>query len=1181
MQCADCGHEYQTGARFCAQCGSLLSGQCPDCKASLPAGARFCPACGRQLKAPAQDATVHPVSERRQVTVLFADLAGFTTFVHKADAEEVRDIMERLWVRLDEIIADHGGVTEKHIGDAVIAIFGARQAREDEPVQAVRTALAIQAFLQEQAQAGGPPLQMRIGVHTGLVVVGPLVSTGELAATGDAVNLANRLEQNAPIGGVLISHDTYRNVYGFFNLKAMPPLLVKGRTEPVQTYIVHGAKPRAVAALMRGVEGAPSDMIGRQAELQCLKEALQSVGEQKRAQLVTIIGEAGLGKTCLLREFQNAVELLPYNVRLFHGRATAAMMSQSFSLIRDLFCARFEIQDSDPATTARQKLEEGICQLVSAKCQVPGTATEDWRLEAAFIGQLLGLDFSTSREVNALLKEPDQLRYRAFQSLSRFFGLISRTPRAGSESQICAALLVAEDLHWADSASLEFLEYLAVSCADAPLLILCLARPMLFERNPRWAEGLPKRKQINLEPLSRVESHTLVASILRKTPEVPQALRELIVGGAEGIPFFIEEIIKMLIDEKVIVPGSDRWRIEPERLAVARVPPSLTGVLQARLDRLTPAERAVLQRASVVGRIFWDEAIQRLSRVELRGGISTAEPETCAEISAALAGLRRKELILRREGSAFAGATEYNFKHELLRNVAYESLLKKSRREHHAQVAAWLIERSGERVSEFAGLVAGHYEQASQPALAADWYGRAGHQARIGYAPATAIEAFRKALALLPNVEKDDGAAGSTSLQIKALEWQEGLGEVLGAQAHFAEALEVFEKLRAMAEEVDDDLAQARAWNGMAYMQERLARNRASIECAERAETLAQTVGEPGRSELVRSLLLKGWAFYRLSDAPAVLALAEQTSQLCVEFQDRRGLATSLKLHGVAHLQLGHFSEADDFFARGLALYQELGDERNTAAMFNNLGESARARGDFAAAAKLYEQALALARQIGNRDSELIYLSNLCGARLGLSQFKEVEADLRQAIAMTSAGNSCALADTYTLLSEACLAQAKTQEALTAGLKGLTLARESENDLFLGNAWRALGLVAAATDTVIRADTHSLVSVTTAGNGELSAQICFNESLRVFRRINAEGEQARTLRAWGELELRQQRLEEARKKFGEARSIFLRLGAGSEVARTDALARQLPPQRSDALFTGATPPLESRISPAG
>jgi tetratricopeptide (TPR) repeat protein len=369
----------------------------------------------------------------------------------------------------------------------------------------------------------------------------------------------------------------------------------------------------------------------------------------------------------------------------------------------------------------------------------------------------------------------------------------------------------------------------------------------------------------------------------------------------------------------------------------------------------------------------------------------------------------------------------------------------------------------------------------------------------------------------------------------------------------------------------------------MAYMQERLAKNRASIECAAQAEALARTAGERGRTELVRALLLKGWAFYRLADAAAVLALAEQTSRLCAEFADRRGLATSFKLHGVAHLQLGDFREADDFFARGLALYQELGDKRNTAAMFSNLGESARARGDYSASAKLYEQALALARQIGNRDSETIYLSNLCGARLGLSQFKEAEEDIRQAIAMAPAANSCNLADTYTLLSEACLGQQKHQDALTAALKSLALARESENDLFLGGAWRTLGLVAATIETGLAPGLQStkVPAPTGVGLEPLNAEACFSESLRIFQKINAQGEQARTLRAWGEFQWQKKLPEQAGKKLAEAREMFLLLGAASETARTEGLIAELEKQGAPTGLppVSSPPPIEPRLSP--
>ncbi len=1158
MFCAVCGAENPAEARLCASCGAGLAARCSRCGASVPPGARFCPGCGQAMPAAGAEALSEPKEapplppgERKQVTVLFADFAGFTAFAHESDAEDVRDYMEALWRRLDGIITAHGGLVEKHIGDAIMAVFGAKQAREDDPAQAVRAALAMQNCLRDRPgpeAAVQPRLQMRIGVHTGLVVVGPLGTSGEFAATGDTVNLANRLEQGAPEGGVLLSQDTYRHVFGLFDVQALPPLRVKGRPDPVQTYQVLRARSRSLARTLRGVQGVETEMVGREAELERLQKVLHGVLADGRLQMITIVGEAGIGKSRLLREFQKWTEAMPQVIRLFYGRASAEMMGLPFSLMRDVFSARFEIQDSDPPAVAREKFQRGLVDLLAAGAESAGPS-EEWALQATFIGQLLGWDFSASPLLEGILNDTEQIHQRAFHYLSQFFRAISQgrsLPAPGAE--VKGVLLLVEDIHWSDDGSLDLLEHLARTSQDVPLMIVCTARPTLFERRPSWGAGLAAHAGLDLEPLSRQASLALVASILRKTPEIPQALRELILGGAEGIPFFIEEIIQMLIDQRVILPGADQWRVEPQRLAAARVPATLTGVLQARLDVLTAPERAVLQRASVVGRVFWDSAVERLSMgTEPRANGVAAKRAARVELDEALAGLRRKELIFRRESSAFAGTVEYVFKHELLRNVTYESLLRKSRRNHHARVAAWLIDCSGERISEFAGLVASHLEQAGQFAQAAAWYGRAGQQARTGYAPAAAIDSFRKALALLPA-----GEAGA--VQKERIEWHEGLGEALVAQARFNEALEAYHQQRALAEALGDPLAQARAWNGLAYLQERLGKNRASIACAERAEALAHQAGEPGRGERVRALHLKGWAFYRLSDAPAVLELGDQTLKLCTQFNDRRGLAASYKLHGVAHLQLAHFREADRFFTQGLALCQDLGDRRNTAAMYSNLGESARMRGDYQAATELYQKALTLARQIGHRDSEVIYLSNLCAARLGLGQFAPAEADLRQAIALTANPNSCALAETYTILSLACLGQGKLAQALETARRALNLARESENDLYLGGAWRTLGEVVSALKAG-KAPAPEAVALS-ASLAEPGA--CFAESLRVFKKINAEGEQACTLRAWAHFDLEQGRVEESRKRLEDARSLFLRLGMAAEAEQAGRLLGGAP-----------------------
>jgi tetratricopeptide (TPR) repeat protein len=599
------------------------------------------------------------------------------------------------------------------------------------------------------------------------------------------------------------------------------------------------------------------------------------------------------------------------------------------------------------------------------------------------------------------------------------------------------------------------------------------------------------------------ESRRLVEALLHKTLEIPASLRELVVECAEGIPLYIEETIKMLIDQRVIVSEEERWHVENERLAAASVPPSLTGILQARLDGLSPMERAVLQQASVIGRTFWDDALKELAP-------ATDSPEQLLE---SLSGLRRRELILRREDSVFAGAMEYTFKHDLLRKVAYESLLKKTRRVYHEQIAGWLIRQSGERVSEFAAVVATHFEQANQTLEAAQWFGRAAQQARSGYAPANAADFFRKALSLLPPEQKAEPRFWPS-----LCEWHEGLGEVLAAQTSFSEAEASYRAMRELALEVGDKLSEARAWNGLAFVRERQGDNRGSVERATQAEHLAaREGGKPAAiCELIRALLLKGWAFYRLSDASTVLALAEQTLALCTRFEDRRGKVVSLKLFGVGHLLLGHFLEADAFFRQGLDLCRELGDRRNEAAMLSNRGETARLAGDCKTADGFYQEALELARQIGHRESEIIYLTNLSAARLGLRQFVQAEADLRQVILLTGASNFCILSETYSFLAEACLGQDKVAEALDSAQRAIELAKVSENNFDLGMAWRALGRTAARVAVLVRTgelrgELHDLSNV-------VEPRKCFKESLRVFTEINAPGEQSETLNLWANYE---------------------------------------------------------------
>ena len=672
--------------------------------------------------------------QRKQVTVLFADVSGFMTMAETMDVEELSDTINALWARLDGVITAYGGTIDKHMGDGVMALFGAPTAREDDPEQAIRAALAIQqemknlqadqATVHPSGRKSVQSLAVRIGINTGPVLLGQVGTASEYTAMGNTVNLARRLEQAAPVGGILISYDTYCHVRGVFSVQALEPIRVRGKTEAVRVYVVREAKPRAFRVPTRGVEGVETRMIGRDAELESLQKALYTVMEERKTRVVTVVGDAGIGKSRLLDEFENWVELWPENVVYLKGRASHRTSNLPYSLIRDLCAFHFEITSNDSAAVAREKLEQGIARLMGA----------DARMKAHLIGHLIGLDFSESPYLRGMLSDARQIRDRAFRYITQFFAAAttSSSPSAeGTEGR--PGVLLVEDLHWADDGSLDLIEHLARVHRHSPLLIVALTRPELFERRPTWGKEPAVHTRLELRPLSRQDSHRLVKEILRQVRQIPPHLCDLILDGAEGNPFYIEELINMLVKDGVIVKGKKQWCVKLGRLTKLRVPPTLTGVLQARLDGLPPLERETLQRAAVVGRVFWDGAVERLN-----GDSRSQESETAR----ALAALRSKGLIFKGEMSTFVGQQEYVFKHTMLHEVTYESVLRRQRRAYHARVAAWLVAQSRGRAAEYAGLIGQHYVRAGKRRAAAEWYGRAGRQTQDTCTPEAAAGPF-------------------------------------------------------------------------------------------------------------------------------------------------------------------------------------------------------------------------------------------------------------------------------------------------------------------------------------------------------------------------------------------------------------------------------------------------------
>jgi class 3 adenylate cyclase/predicted ATPase len=1060
--------------------------------------------------------------ERKLITVLFADVSGFTAMAETMDHEIVNSVINSLWSRVDKAIQDHGGRIDKHIGDAVMALFGTPTAREDDPERAIRAALQIQTAVQEWKRAFADSessqrsqtqnIQLRIGINTGPALLGTVGTIGEYTAIGNTVNIANRLEQAAPPGGILISHDTYQHVRGVFDVAVLQPITVKGKSEPIQVYTVNSAKPRAFRVTTRGVEGIETRTIGREEELTKMQSAFEQVVGQRQMHLINIVAEAGTGKSRLLYEFTKWLDMQNQPLLLFRGRATQEMAQTPYALLRDIFSSSFGIQDHDSAAVARQKLESGILSYLGNE--------DNASLYSHFIGHLIGLDYSISPHLMGILGDAQQIHDRAFHYATQFISDIT-----GEQT----AVIFLEDIHWADRGSLDFFAQLMSSRPDLSLLIVGLTRSTLFEERPDWGTAAVQTTRLDLLPLSEEDCRRLVAEILQKVPDIPPALTDLIVAKAEGSPFYVEEVIKVLIDQGVIIRGEDQWQITMERLSSLRVPATLTGLLQARLDNLTLNTRETLQQASVVGRIFWTSVVERMRNPE------TEITDASASIVDKLRVLRTKELIFQYGDPPSSQMPEFIFKNAILHDVTYESVLLRLRRVYHLQAAEGLIGISGERVNEYAGRVGEHYDQAGEYLKAADWYARAGRQAQATYEPDAAVRYYQKALEFLLQGTSTEQAA----LQ---LEIYQRLGEVFNWQARYTDAAETYKTMLQIARLQQDEVAQSRAEQGLATALSYQGQQSAALESAIQAEALARRTDS--QLELAKALWTQGSARYRLGEPRAALTLGEQSLAIATEINNPNEMGRSLNLIGAGYYVLGQYAQAERYWEDALRIFQQLNNRQQGMDLLNNLGAIADARGDHDTAFQRYHSALEIAREIGYRDGEILFLTNRGLEQVARENYGAGEADLRQAIELAGTTGSWCLPITYNYHAEALLGLGREQEALASAQQALALGEEEKTPEYIGMAWRTLGMASEKLRQPIRRrDRETKQSV------EYDSEACFSKSERIFAEAELEMERARTLREWAKSTSRMGNQGQAEKLWLESRQLFVKLGADMEVQR--------------------------------
>jgi serine/threonine protein kinase/tetratricopeptide (TPR) repeat protein len=892
-------------------------------------------------KAPKREtpSSATPSEQQRQMTTVYLDVSELAGVLYELgnDAEKTRARMESLWARFDEIAREEGGVIQSRTEDVGLALWGRARIREDDPERAIRAALRMRDLaLQETRPLFGAtwepteenPLPFAAGITTGPVLLERAGESGTYTASGATITLAGRIKEAAPPGTVLVAHDTFSQVFGVFSAHAHEPLRIRGRKDPIEVYVVVAVKPRAFRLKARGIEGVETKMIGREIELRLLQEALTLTIEDGETQVVTVVGEAGVGKSRLLYEFASWSELIDTTFWLFEARATQPSMLQPYSMTRDLFSFRFQILDSDSLEVVHRKLVEGVAGFL-------GPGSED---EAGLIGQLVGFDFSGVPAVAEALKDTEGFRRRALQYLGELFTAASKRH---------PVVIHLEDIHWADDRSLDLINNLVRENEKLPLFVLCMARPSLYERRPQWGEGQRFHERIQLDPLSQLSSRRLVRELLKKMPEVPPELRDLVVERADGNPFYIEELIKALIDDRVIVKGEEQWSVDATRLSAVRIPTTLTGVLQSRLDSLPLPLQQLLQRASVVGRIFWDAAA-----VALSGDAGLGEDD----VQTMLEDLRQREMILRREESGFAGTVEFVFRHAILRDVTYETLVPRQRRALHKQVGDWLLQMGGERANELTLLVASHYERAGEAVLASEQLLHAGEAAIVVGAYDEAAATLARARELVVGQEHRP-ARFAIDL---------ALVEMHGHMGAFGEAVRILEPMLPEVREVGDRSTLAQTLGHLG----RIAIWQDDPEPARRYLDEALALTRESGDEHALMFILRQLGNASTDDASVAVPYQEESLSIARRIGHRIGEGSALNSIGNIYLLNFELQKALDHFERSRQIAVEEKIPFMEAIAVGNIGGIHVARGDYELARSTLQMALDRIREIGDRNLE-------------------------------------------------------------------------------------------------------------------------------------------------------------------------------------------------------------------
>jgi class 3 adenylate cyclase/tetratricopeptide (TPR) repeat protein len=925
-------------------CGMGLAPRCPSCNAENPPGAKFCIECGTALgvgdatpqapPAPPQAAAApkappaEPLpEERRQVSVLFADLSGYTAFAERMDPEAVKQLLDRTLRKLGEQVTRFGGTVDKYIGDNVMAVFGAPLAHEDDPERAVRAGLAMQEAMERMNEKHAPESQLnfllRVGINSGEVLAGRMGDG--YTVIGDTVNVASRLQAAARPGTVTVGESTYRATQDAIAYDELEPLELKGKSELVPAW--EATDVLEVGPAHRAEPRTASPLVGRTDESHLLLSLAQRVEREGRPHLVTVIGQAGVGKSRLLREFASQLSALEPAPKLLTGECPPYGTGISYWALGEVIRAEFGIDGGEPMESAWRKLRNGMGQRLNGD---EGDEAAD--RNAALIARMFGIE---PPEGTPPLEsdDPQRMRESMFSAIRVLLEEISST----------RPLVVAfEDIHWADEGMLDLIEHLA-RWMRGPMLLVCLARDELLDRRTNWGGGRRNATSIFLEPLSGSETEELVETLYGN------GNRELISRVAEragGNPLFAEEMVNRLQE------GGDQPDVLPE---------TVHSVLAARLDSLAPFERRLLQQAAVVGQNFWE------------GILLSAAGQSEAAVTEALGSLQDKELVIANPSSRLAGEREYVFKHALIRDVAYGMLPKATRCRQHFQVGGFIEEVVGERGERGVALIADHYGRAASLGIEAgidadelrEMNIKAVHYLEAAGDAALGLYSNQEALGHYRAARDLEGALD----EVGAARIGEKMGDAALRLGRVDEAVEVWEQCLDYHRR-QEDLARVgdlhrKIGAGLWHKGDRSA----SIDHYQKGIDLLKD--GPPCIELVRLYEEAASLYMHTGDNMLAIYASEKALRLAERLGEAAAASRAHGIFGRVFGRIGDFEKARENLERSVELARDSDQAEGVRALLTLGYHLESSEADYEGAGKAYAEALELAVEVGDLPSQV------------------------------------------------------------------------------------------------------------------------------------------------------------------------------------------------------------------